>query len=878
MRWLNILLARLRALTGREAVIRDIDEEMRLHVELEAEANVARGMSPEAAQAAARRSFGNFDGTRDEAYAVRGGGMIEALLQDVRYGARVLAKHKGFTAVAVLTLALGIGANTAIFSVVNAVLLRPLPFPDSERIVSFEGVNPSKGITDSNMSVPDLADWRAQGQAFEQLAGFITGGALLVAGDEAERVRGTSVTEDFFPLFRTAPLHGRALRPDDAKKGATPVAVLSHGLWRRRYGGDPGIVGRQIMVGRESTEVVGVMPPGFGYPERTEIWFPLALDPAAERRDNRYLEVVSRLKDGAALAGAQAELDAVNARLAQGYSETNSGWGVKLTYLRERLVGNMRTPLLVILGAVALVLLIACGNVANLLLARAASRSKEFALRDALGASRARIVRQLLTESLLLSLAGGAVGVLISLWLTQLLVGLLPAGMPRLEEVRPDARLFGFALAVSILTGLLFGLAPALQASRGDLNETLKEGGRTGAGGARRNRARSLLIVSEIALSFMLLAGAGLLARSFLRLRDVNPGFNPDGVLALRISASGPTYPAGLARAELYKRALERIESLPGVEAAGAVLSLPLGGDTFNVGRSFIREGRPATPEESAGASYLVSTPGYFRALQIPLVAGRTFTDQDSDKSPMVVVVNETMARRYWPGESPVGKRITIWRDEKFPREIVGVVGDTRSRPGEPAGAQMYVPYAQDANWGSLSLVVRSSVAPASLVAAARNEIHALDKAIPVYNTRPMSDVVAAAHADRRASTLLVGAFALLALLLSLVGIYGVTAYYVTQRAHEFGVRMALGAQARHVLKLVMGQSLRLTLGGLALGICGALALTRLLESLLYEVKPTDPVTFAAAAALLGGVALLACLLPARRATKVDPMIALRAE
>ena len=878
MRWLNILSARLRALAGREAVIRDIDEEMRLHVEMEAEANVARGMSPGAARAAARKSFGNFDGKRDEAYAVRGGGMIEALLQDVRYGARVLAKHKGFTAVAVLTLALGVGANTAIFSVVNAVLLRPLPFPDSERVVLLDGVNPSKGITDSNMSAPDFADWRAESRAFERLAGYVTGGSLLVSGEEAERVRGTSVTEDFFPLFRTNALHGRALTPDDAKEGATPVAVLSHGLWRRRYGGDPAIVGRQIMVGRESTQVVGVMPPEFSYPARTEIWFPFPLDPAKERRDNRYIEVVARLKPDAALASAQAELDAVNARLAQTYVETNTGWGVRVTNLRERLVGNMRTPLLVVLGAVALVLLIACGNVANLLLARAASRGKEFAVRDALGASRARIVRQLLTESLLLSLAGGAVGVLISLWLTQLLVGLLPADMARLEEIRPDARLFGFALAVSILTGLLFGLAPALQASRGNLNETLKEGGRTGAEGARRNRARSLLIVAEIALSFVLLAGAGLLARSFLNLQDVNPGFNPAGVLAMRISASGPKYPAGPTRAEVYRQALERIGALPGVEAAGAVLSLPLGGDTFNVGRSFIREGRPATPEESANASYLAATPGYFRALQIPLVAGRAFNEQDTEKSPMVVVINETMARRFWPGESPVGKRITIWRDEKFPREVVGVVGDTRSEPGEPAGPQMYVPYAQDANWGSLSLVVRSSVEPASLVAAARNEIHALDKAIPVYNARPMADVVAAAQADRRASTLLVGAFALLALLLSLVGIYGVTAYYVTQRTHEIGVRMALGARAGHVIGLVMGQGLRLTLGGLALGICGAFALTRLLESLLYEVKPTDPVTFAAAAVLLAAVALLACLLPARRATKVDPLTALRAE
>lgn len=861
----------------REQFDRELEEEMRFHLEMKAEENVASGMAPEEARRAARRQFGNETRLREVSREMWGFVSVETIVQDIRFGARMLAKHKSFTAVAVLTLALGIGANTAIFSVVNAVLLRPLPFPDSERIVSLEGVNLSKGIADGNMSVPDFVEWQAQIQAFEQVAGFVTGGALLVADEEAERVRGTSVTADFFPLFRTGPLQGRALQPGDEKKDAPPVAVLSHGLWQRHYGGDPSVVGRHIMIGRESTTVVGVMPVRFNYPEHTEIWFPLSLDPAAERRDNRYLEIVARLKPDATLAQAQAQMDAVNARLAQSYVETNSGWGVRLTNLRERLVGNMRTPLLVILGAVALVLLIACGNVANLLLARAASRSKEFAVRDALGASRMRIVRQLLTESFLLSLVGGAAGLLISLWLTQLLVGLLPAGTPRSDEIGLDARVFVFTLAVSILTGLLFGLAPALQISRINMNETLKEGGRTGAEGARRNRVRSLLIVSEIALSFMLLAGAGLLARSFMRLRDVDPGFNPAGVLAMRLSASGPKYPAGPARAELYRQALERIGSLPGVESAGAVLSLPLGGDTFNVGRSFIREGREATPEESAGASYLVATPGYFHALQIPLVAGRAFTEQDTEESPMVVVVNETMARRFWPGESPVGKRITIWRDEKFPREIIGVVGDTRSQPGETAGAQMYVPYAQDANWGSLSLVVRSSIDPASLIAAARNAVHVLDKTIPVYNARPMSDVVAVSLAGRRASTLLVGAFAILALLLALVGIYGVTAYHVTQRTHEIGVRMALGAQARHVLGHVMGQSLRLTLAGLVLGLCGALALTRVLESLLYDVRPTDPVTYAASAALLGAAALLACLLPARRAMKVDPLIALRA-
>ena len=803
---------------------------------------------------------------------------MEAFWRDIKFGARVLAKSPAFAAVAVLVTALGVGANTAIFSVVNAVLLRPLPFPEADRLVFLEGVEPSKGITASNMSVPDFADWQAQNQAFERMAGFVSGGALLVAGDEPERVRGTSVTADFFPLFRTNALRGRTLTPDDAQQKHEPAAVLSYGLWQRRFGGDPAVIGSRVMLSNESTTVVGVMPPGFDYPARTDVWLPFAPDPAAERRDNRYLEVVARLKPDVSLAEAQAQLDAINRRLALSYVETNAGWGVRLTNLQESLVGSLRASLLVLLGAVAFVLLIACANVANLLLARATSRRKEIGVRAALGASRGRLMRQLLTESVLLSLAGGAAGLLVGVWLTDLLVAISPPDTPRFDEIRPDARVFAFTLGVTLVTGLLFGLAPALQASRADLTEALKEGGRAGGAGAGRNRVRSLLVVSEIALSFMLLAGAGLLVRSFVRLRDVSPGFDPEGVLVMRLSLFSKKYPSGAPRAEFFRQVVERVGALPGVESAGGVLSLPLGGDTFNVGRSFIREGRPATPEESANAGYLVATPGYFRTLRIPLVAGRTFDERDTDKSPMVVVVNETMARKFWPGESPVGRRITIWRDEKFPREIVGVVGDTRSSLETPAGPQMYVPYAQDATWGGLSLVVRSNADPTSLAAAARAEIRALDKAVPLYNVRTMNEVLSISLARRRVPTLLVGAFALVALLLAVVGIYGVTSYYVTQRTHEIGVRLALGARGADVLRLVLGQSLRLTLGGLAVGLLGALALTRVLAGLLYDVKPTDPLTFAAGSVLLAAVATLACYLPARRATKIDPMIALRYE
>jgi putative ABC transport system permease protein len=539
---------------------------------------------------------------------------MDTLLNDIRYGVRNLLKRPGFTLVVIGTLALGIGANSAMFSAVNAVLLRPLPYPDSEQIVLFEGVNPGKGITDSNMSVPDLADWQQQNQVFEQMAGFVTGGSLLVNNDETERVRGTGVTADFFPLFRTRAIKGRTLQPVDSQKGREAVGVLSYALWQRRFGGDENVVGSKVTISGKSTTVVGVMPAGFDYPARSELWVPFPIDAVAERRDNRYINVITRLKPGVTLPQAQAEMEILNQRLAQSYGETNSGWSVRLTNLRESLVGTTRSALLILLGAVAFVLLIACANVANLLLARASVRQKEIAVRTALGASRSRIIRQLLTESLLLSTIGGGVGLLLSLWLTKLLIKVSPENTPRFDEIRPDARVFAFTLALAVITGLIFGLAPALQASRINLNERLKEGGRSGTTGAGHNRVRSLMMVSEIALSFMLLVGAGLLIKSFIRLSDVAPGLNTENTLTMRTSLS--KYPEGETRVQALNQLLERLKALPGAQSAGAVLSLPLGGDTFNVGRSLIREGRPATPEESSNAAYLVATTDYFRTVQ----------------------------------------------------------------------------------------------------------------------------------------------------------------------------------------------------------------------------------------------------------------------
>jgi len=802
---------------------------------------------------------------------------MENLLQDIRYGIRSLFKRPGFTTVAVVTLALGIGANSAMFSAVNAVLLRPLSFPESERIVFLEGVNPQKGITNSNMSVPDFADWQKENQVFEQMAGFVSGGSLLVNNEEIERVRGTSVTAEFFPLFKTNALLGRALQPDDAQKGHDDVVVLSYGLWQRRFGSDPNVVGSKVKVGGEATTVVGVMPAGFDYPYQSELWVPFPIDAAAERRDNRYVEVITRLKAGVTIAQAKAQLDTINQRLSQTYRETNTGWTVRLTTLQDSLVGRTRSSLLLLLGAVAFVLLIACANVANLLLARATARQKEIAVRTALGASRFRVIRQLLTESVLLSTAGGAVGLLLSLWLTKLLISVSPPNSPRFDEIRPDTRVFLFTLALAVLTGLVFGLAPALQASRINLNERLKEGGRMG-GGSSHNRVRSMMMVSEVALSFVLLVGAGLLIKSFIRLRDVSPGFNSANVLSVRVSLPSAKFPKGASRVRMLRQVVEHIRSLPGVQSAGAVLSLPLGGDTFNVGRSYIREGRPATPEESANAAYLAATPDYFHALQIPLVAGRAFTDQDTEQTPKVVVVNESMARQLWPGESPVGKRITIWRDETFPREIVGVVGDTKPSLDSEAGSQMYVPYAQDSNWSGMSLVIRTNGDPAASTAAVRSEIRSLDKGIPVFNVKTMNEVLALSVGPRRTPMLLLSAFAGVALLLAMIGIYGVTAYHVTQRTQEIGIRMALGAQMRDVVNLVLKGGMALAFIGIGLGLIGAFALTRLMRSLLFGVQPTDIATFVIVSLSLFVTALIACYLPARKATKVDPLVALRYE
>jgi putative ABC transport system permease protein len=799
---------------------------------------------------------------------------METLIKDLRYGVRSFLKRPGFLVIAVSTLALGIGATTAMFTVVNSVLLRPLQFPEPEQIVLLGGT-PRLGTTWVGVnSVPDFADWQQQSQSFEQIAGFIKGSLLLKQGDVTEVLRTTAVSREFFPLFRTNPIYGRLLQPGDFKKDSEP-AVISYALWQRRFGGSPDVLNSKVDIGGD-TVIVGIMPPGFNYPDDTEVWWPRPFDPAASARDDRFLEVVARLKPNVSMAQAQAEMDTISQRLGQTYPLTNSYWSVRLVELQERLVGQLRTSLLMLLGAVAFVLLIACTNVANLLLARAAYRQQEIAVRTALGASRSRVVRQLLTESVMLSLVSGLLGLGLSLWLIKLLIALTPPHTPRMDEIRIDLRVFLFTLGVTVLAGLIFGLFPALQTSRPNLNEVLKDSGRRGAESGSRNRIGSLLIVSEISLSFILLAGAGLLIKSFHNLRQLNLGFNPDHVLAMRLELPVGKYKDGEPQVQAYKQLIDSVKATPGVQSAGAVLSLPLKGDQFNLERAVIREGRPMTPDEAVSARHLPVAGDYFQTLQIPLKAGRFFTDHDNLQSTEVVIVSEKLARELWPNENPIGRRFTIWRNEEFLREVVGVVGDTKvdSLDQEPAN-QMYIPYAQEPRW-TLSLVVRTTGEPAALVESVRAAIRAVDKDVRTYNLKTLNDVVSTSAAPRRVPMLLLSAFAGVAMLLAMLGIYGVTAYYVMQRTHEIGVRMALGAQIVDVLKLVLRRAMLLAVIGIGIGVAGAVAVTRYMTTLLFGVKPIDTITFMAVAVVLAVVVLVACLVPARRAAKIDPLEALR--
>jgi len=798
------------------------------------------------------------------------------LLADARYAIRLLSKRPGFAAVAILTLALGIGATTAIFTVVYAVLLSPLPFRDAERLVSVR-------ITGRDAAIYPLPDtdflaWRAQNRTADAVAVFDEASTTITGDGAPERIPSSEVTDRFFDVLGARPLLGRVFQEGDDKPGAPKTVVLSHKLWMRRYQGDPAIVGRTLLLSAEPHTVVGVMPSGFSFPPgNKELWRILTTN-EPRRRGPFYMRGIARLKPGVSIAELRANLGVVTAGLKRQYPAPED-WTLDALPTHEWLVGNVRQILYVLFGAVGFLLLIATANVANLLLARAASRAREIAVRSALGAGRARIVGQLLTESVVLGVVAGLTGLALAFWGTRALIALAPDGIPRLAEVGMSVPVFLFALAVAMFCGVIFGLIPALRAAHTPLVETLKDGGRGVAGGSHR-RAQRLLVVSEIALALMLSVGAGLMVRSFVALQRVSPGFEPSHLLTFRLSLPRSEYPDRVAQRSFYTRLLQELEALPGVQAAGLTISLPP--HLLEMTDNFMVEGQVLPPNQSAPVGPLLFVnETYFAALGAPLVKGRFFSERDDDKAPDVAIINETLAKQYFPNVDPIGRRLKNGGPERPNNTwntIVGVVGNINysglDAPPEPA---VYFPFRQATN-NNQFVVVRTAGDPRALIQAARGVVTNLDKNLPVANLRTMDELMTASVAPPRFRTILVSMFAVVGLLLSAIGIYGVMAYAVTERTHELGVRIALGADRGDVLRIVLGEAAWLAACGVTLGIAGALGATRLIQALLFGVTPTDALTFAAIAMLLTATALVASYVPARRATRVDPMVALRYE
>ncbi len=805
------------------------------------------------------------------------------LLHDVRYGWRALRARPGFTLVAVVALALGIGANTAIFSVVYAVLLRPLSYPAPARLVWLWESNPGSGIKNEPTSIPNFRDWRSQNQSFEELTGWARTMVVLNGDGEPERLPGAAVVGNFFTTFGVPPILGRGFRGEENTPGQNRVVVLSHSFWQRHFGSDGNISGRTVTLNGNPHTIVGVMPAHFKHPDPgavvpPDLWLPLAIDASADGRRGDFLRVVGRLKPGVSVEQANAEMARLTARLAVEYPGANAGWTTTAMSLHQRFTGDLQKPLLLIMSAVAFLLLIACANVANLLLARAATREREIAIRSALGARRGRLLRQLLTESTLLALTGGVVGLLLAVWGIDALLAFAPENLPRLDEAGLNYRVLGFAIGLSLMTGLIFGIVPALSATRVNLNASLKEGGR-GSGDSRRGALlRDFVAVAEVAVALMLLVSAGLLIRSFLSLQQTDPGFTAERVVTTQVLLPRNKYPEGPQISSFYDQLLERLRALPGVEAAGAIDAIPLGGGG-NV-LAFSIEGRPAPPPEQVvdAEAYAVS-PGYFATFGIPLTRGRDFSDRDGSGTPGVTIINETMASRYFPGEDPIGRRISLADGQTGPwLTIIGVVKDVKhidlSAPPYP---QMYGSYRQNPA-RILSLVARTRGPAAGSAPAIRELVKSLDRDLPLAKVTTMEEVLADSIARPRFNAFLISIFAGVGMLLAGVGIYGVISYGVTQRVHEIGVRLALGATRSDVLKLVLGKGLKLAIAGVVIGLILATIMGRFLSSLLFGVGERDALTFIGVSALIVVVALLACYLPARRATKVDPMVALRYE
>ena len=812
---------------------------------------------------------------------------MNTLLQDLRYAVRVLFKSKGFTTIALLTLALGIGVNSAIFSVVNAIVLRPLPYPESDQLMVIWGNLHKTGLEEIEISALELRDFQQQSQAFDQIGAYSIEGMNLTGLDQPERLRGAAISANMFAALRVQPQLGRNFLDDEEQPGNDTRVILSHALWQRRFGGDANAVNKTIQLDGRTMTVVGIMPAGFHFPDKeTEAWIPLAFTPDLLEENNRgshFLNVIARLKPGVTQAQAQADLNTVTARLSTEHaSNYRSGFSTTVRSYHEELVGDLRRAMLVLLGAVGLVLLIACANVAHLRLASATSRYREFAIRAALGAKRGRVVRQFLTESVLLSVLGGALGLALAVWVVRALVLLMPKDMPRIEEIKLDYRVILFTIGTSLLTGIVFGLAPAFQAAKTNLNDVLKEAGRTGSETSKRLRLRNLLVVSEFALSLVLLIGAGLMVKSLLRLQEVKPGFDSSNLLTMRIALPSAKYDTFDKSRLFFEQLFDRLEARPEVKSVGAISSLPFGGGGAD--RTFMIEDQPgaagaARPDEQIR---FVSA-GYFNAMDIPLLSGRDFTRRDLPEAQQVAIVNNAFARKYWPNGNAIGKRISFSTNNPKWYEIVGVVGNVKHRGLEIQDhPELYIPAFQplfaDGNVPALYLAVRTVNDPSQAAAVMRSEVAAIDRDQPVYSLLTMDQRISDSIAPRRFNMVLLGLFAALALVLAAIGIYGIMAFSVAQRTHEIGVRMALGASGGDVLKLILSNGFKLALIGILVGVVAAFAATRLLSTLLYDVSATDPVVFVIDALLLSGAALLACYIPARRATKVDPIVALRYE
>ena len=866
---------------------RELDRELAGYVKLLIEEKIRAGMSPDEARRAALVQVGGVEQVKERVRDVRPGASMETLWRDVRYAARSLARNPAFTVVAIVTLALGIGANTAIFSIVNGVMLRPLPYLDAGRLVAIVSLVNGVGTT---VSPADLMDWRRDARSFVGLAGSYSSQTILSGSGDAEQIDQARITANAFDVLGVRPLLGRAFLAGEDVAGAPRVAILSEGLWRRRFNSDSSIVGRSITLDGFLTLVVGVAPAAMQWPEPVDVYLGTRFterDLSTASRGARWITVVGRLAPGASLESARSELDAISGRIALMDPDHNAGVRARITPLLESMTGSVREPLWVLLGAVALVLLIACANVGGLTLGRVAARDAELALRTALGATRGRLVRQLLVESLLLALVGGCIGVALALVGVKALIAIAPANLPRLDDVGLDGKVLAFALVLTTLTGLLFGIAPALNASAFAVHDRLRAGGRGGgtAGRASAARSRRLLVVAEVMLALVLLSGAGLLLRSLARLRDVDPGFRSDGLATFSLGQLPRSYATKEAEIDFTTRLLAGLRRLPGVTAADVSFNLPLNGGSTQL--TIKVRGAPPDPREPR-AQARAAGPEYFAAMGIPLLRGRMFTERDrltrNGGEPQVLLISAELARRYFPNEDPIGKYLETgwgnvgWPGVKFGGEVIGVVGDVRQRAlSQDVTPHMYMPYLQ---WpvNEYDVVIRSTTPPEAVLAGARTVLRALDPQIPMNGARAYEDIVAASLGDRRFYMVLLVLFAVVAMSLAVVGVYGVIAYGVQQRRREIGIRMALGATRERVVRMVLGDGLRMVGAGVALGLVAALALTRLLHALLYSVGPRDPITFVAAPLLLVFAATAACALPARKASRLDPVDTIRAE